>query len=190
MPVLTVPAAIDAFVSEYYPNKNFVFADHEALFFGRFAKPGDTFRSLLKFDIAELSSYYPALDIKSAYLQVYICRNDIPSGTVEAEIYRLTNEWSHTLLTWNSQPFAHPNPEQSFFVPAQWDGLMMVELTSMVKGWFNGDWPNYGLMIKGNEDQDSIVGIGSSHYDDPTARPQLKILFETVEPIDRNPKVR
>lgn len=184
MPVLTIPAAIDAFISEYYSNKNFVFSDHEALFFGRFAKPGDAFRSLLKFDIAELSSDHPGLNIISAYLQVYICRNDIPSGTVEAEIYRLTNAWNHTLLTWNSQPFAHHSPEQSFFIPAQWDGLMMVELTSMVKGWLNGDWPNYGLMIKGHESQDSIVGIGSSHYDDPAARPQLKILFEALNNAD------
>ncbi|MEN6328244.1 MAG: DNRLRE domain-containing protein [Syntrophomonas sp.] len=178
MPVLTLPAATDAFVSEYYPNKNFTLsdADNDALFWGRFKQPGDAFRSLLKFDIDELGNN-PALNLKSAYLQLHVCRNEIPSGTIETEIYRLVNAWNPAWLTWNSQPFANHFPDQSFVIPAQWEGMMMVELSLTVRGWLNGDFPNYGLMIKGNENQDSIVGIGSSHYDDPAARPQLKILF-------------
>ncbi len=180
MPVLAVPTVIDAFVSEYYPNKNFTLpdTDNNTLFFGRFKQPGDAFRSLLKFDIGKLNNNYQSFNIKSAYLQLHICRNEIPSGTIEVEIYRLVNAWGPTLLSWNSQPFAKHFPYQSFVIPAQWEGMMMIELSSMVRGWLNRDFPNYGLMIKGNENQDSVVGIRSSNYYDPAAHPQLKILFE------------
>ncbi|MDD3269036.1 MAG: DNRLRE domain-containing protein [Syntrophomonadaceae bacterium] len=185
MPVLTVPAAIDAFVSEYYPNKNFVLSDtdNDTLFLGRFTKPGDVFRSLLKFDLGELSNN-PAFNMISAYLQLHICRNEVPSGTIEVKLYRLVNTWNPAWLTWNSQPFAYHNPDQSFIIPAQWEGMMMVEVSSTVKGWLNGDFVNYGLLIKGNEEQNSIVGIRSSNYNDPAAHPQLKILFESPGSIN------
>ena len=184
MPVLSLPASKNVFVSEHYPDRNYSIADNDVLFLGRFMNIGDSFRSFLQFDLKQLTKKYSAnIEIESAYLQIFMYRNEIKSGTIEINIYRLLDPWNQQFLTWNNQVAFHNIPEQTFIIPSEWEGLMFIELSSLVKKWFKGAIPNYGIILKGDEDKNCLSGIRSTNYRDPDTHPQLKILYKASDKI-------
>lgn len=178
MSILTLPATKNAHLCEYFPDRNYSGTDNEGLFAGRFMKPGDRYRSLLFFNTEKLTGQPSSKSIKTAYLQFYIYRNEIPSGTVKAELYLLPDPGNIEFITWNNQPPVRHTPEQTFIIPAGWEGLVMVELTSTVTKWMEGSWLNHGLLIKGDEENNSLIGFRSINYSDPDTHPKLIIMFE------------
>ncbi|HWP97082.1 MAG TPA: DNRLRE domain-containing protein [Syntrophomonadaceae bacterium] len=179
MKVLTLPAFENVYISEYFSNQNFSDQSYDVLYIGRFEKPGDRYRSLLRFNINQLRKTYPTgIKIRSAYLQLFIFRNEIPSGLIQAEIYRLQDIWDKKLVTWNNQASAYSQAEQTFIIPYEWEGLILIDLTSTVRGWYKRSKLNCGIIIKGDEESNSLVGFRSTNYTDPNTHPRLKILFE------------
>ncbi|MEQ8175544.1 MAG: DNRLRE domain-containing protein [Syntrophomonadaceae bacterium] len=168
----------DAFVHEWYPDQNF--GTIIALFTGQFTQPGDSYRSLLKFD---LSSLPPASTINSSYLNLYMYRNETSADGCYIALYRLLNNWSQDTVTWNSQPPFSPSP----FSPI-WDaviyissstplGLISIDITDLVKGWFNGSIVNNGLIMVGEEVENCLVGFYSTNHPYSTMWPQLTVNF-------------
>lgn len=177
MRVLTLPASESAYISEYYPDQNY--SGENVLYISRFEQPGDSYRSLLRFDLSKMNNTYPqGVKIRSAYLQLYIDRNEIKSSHIKVGIYRILATWDKNLVSWYNQAPAHTQAEQTFIIPYEWKGLILADLTSTIQGWFEGSITNHGIIIWGDEENNCLIGMRSTNYPDLNAHPRLKILIE------------
>ncbi|MEN6391185.1 MAG: DNRLRE domain-containing protein [Syntrophomonas sp.] len=168
----------DVYIAQWFPDQNF--GTIIALFCGQFTQPGDSYRSLLKFDLSGLP---PASTINSAHLNLYMYRNETSSAGEYIAVDRLLNDWGQDTVTWNNQPPFSPTP----FSPI-WDayiyinsstplGPISIDITDLVKGWFNGSIVNNGLILVGDELDNGLVGFYSTNHPYSTMWPQLTVNF-------------
>ncbi len=158
MPIY-IPASGATHISEYYGDRNPMAVDCN-LYISRFQGAGDRYRSLVKFDLRHLAELLPAgAAIGSAYLQLTVIRNDIPSGSINAGIWRCREDWDEAGVTWNRQPATAENPDIVFTIPAGWTGMMTVDATPLVRDWVDGHYSNYGFLLRGDEDNNRIVAF-------------------------------
>lgn len=156
---IKIPAAKAVHISEYYGNQNPIPLDRN-LYIGRYKGKGDIYRSLIGFDLLDLPGLLPhGTTIGIAYLQILITRNEIPSGTIDASLWRCREEWDRTTVTWNNQPATVAAPDLAFTIPAGWTGWITLDATTLVLDWVSGNYPNYGFLLRGNELHNSVVAF-------------------------------
>lgn len=164
--------AKSAAITEYYADQNCAALNDHNLYISRFAKPGDSYRSLLQFDLSYIPQSAP---IEKAYLQLNIFKNLISSSSIKVGIYRLLEEWNEKTITWNSMvPFATV-PEQFFIIPAVWTGLIIVDVTKLAINWVNRYYTNRGIILIGSEYQNNLVAFYGLEETDKTRQPMLII---------------
>ena len=172
MKSITLTASKDDYISEFNPTQNFFGENDDALFVSQYKIPGDAFRTLLQFELKN-----PLLPsnaaIKRAYLLLSIYRNEIPSGVITGKIYRLLNSWDKHTVTWNNQPSCSVVPDQTFILPTQWTGLMIIDISTLTRSWIDGSIPNNGLVIIGDENNNRVVGFRNNRFSDVESRPKL-----------------
>jgi len=137
-------------------------------------------RSILRFD---LSSIPAGTYIKSATLQPsligYVYQTGQSSNMV-VTAYRISQAWPGS-PTWNNFAGAFAESYGSATVGTSFV-RSNIDVTVLVRGWVNGTWPNYGMMLRGQEGsycnlKDFASANGSSsdwpqlivEYPDPTA---------------------
>lgn len=162
-------------ISEWYPDSSLRDTDAGALYVSRFLNPGDAFRSLLQFDLTVLPV---GKTFKTAYLQLYIYRNEIPSGTINARVFSINQAWNEDSVSWAGQPQISGIPYESFLVPSGWKGFILIDLSSLVSCWLNGDMGNHGCMIIGEEDHNCLVAFASTEYSETDKHPRLILIPE------------
>lgn len=149
------------YVSEFYKNQNFTNRIQTA-YIGRFRGQGDIYRTLLNFDLEVFRDSLALQETKKpVFLRLNIERNEITKGAIQAGIYRISSAWDAQYVSWDNQPAYPLHPDTTFVIPEKWVGLMLININSLIKRWLNGFWPNYGLMIKGNEETDCLVSFSS-----------------------------
>lgn len=149
--------------------------DAGALYVSRYQNPGDAFRSLLQFDLGLLPIGKP---YNTAYLQLFIYRNQIARGTIKASIYPLFEAWDENGLTWNHRPSAAETAIKEIIIPAGWTGFILFDISKLLQSWLDGSLENYGLMIAGDESRDRLVAFASSAYPQRDKHPQLILIPE------------
>jgi hypothetical protein len=107
-------------------------------------------RALLHFDVSTFLP--PGTTIHQATLQLYMVGYcDAVSTSYQA--YRITDDWSELTTTWNNQP-SFAEGYGSTVIPGPpgepWDWYTF-DVTALVQAWINGNYPEYGLMIRGPE---------------------------------------
>ncbi len=117
-------------------------------------------RILLKFD---LSSIPQNAQITSAVLYL---DNYNPHGTtpIPTAIHRITESWSYG-VTWSTQPAYDPTPASTgtwYFSWSHYEGSW--DITSLVQGWVDGTYENYGITIRHNSEEE---GDGDDVYGPP-----------------------
>lgn len=157
------------YVSQYFPDKNYGLSKDKTLFVGQFKGQGDSYRSLMHFDLTKLVERA----FESVYLFMNITRNEIPAGIIQLGIYRVLKDWDEKTVTWNSLPPVVPVPELSFPVVNGWTGLITVDITRLVLLWLESTFPNHGLVLIGNELSDSLVAISNIQDKDFSNWPRL-----------------
>lgn len=114
----------------------------------------------------------PGVTIDSAIFTIYL-------GVVDNQVvnvHRITSPWAESLVTWDNFAGAYdPAIEGSFIADAV--GFKSVNVTSLVNGWLDGVFPNYGLLIESNGTGMEIYG--SSEFVDENLRPALTICYTT-----------
>mgnify|MGYP007128606621 CR=1 FL=1 len=169
-----VKANICTYVSEYYGSQVFPGQAQEVVFIGRFQGQGDVYRSLLHFDLELLAKYEKLIEQgHPVYLRLCLARNTISNGTLRVGIHRIFSLWDPAGTAWNNQPGHSFYPDTSFIIPGKWKELILVNINGLVNGWLKGYFPNYGFIIKGNENTDSLVAFRSSEYPGLRAAPVL-----------------
>ncbi len=159
-------------ISEYYSARNYSTSSDKSLFISQFKQPGDSYRTLLQFDLHNIEA---SDEIQRAYLQLNLYKNDIDSGTINIGVYRLLQAWDDNVVTWaNMLPFAS-TPEYRFVIPAVWVGLILFDITWLICNWVDHIHMNHGFILVGEEHKNSLVAFHSSRADDSSCWPMLII---------------
>lgn len=137
---------------------------------------GKIARSLIKFDIASLPANQT---ITKATLRVYLVISWDFANTIRTiTAYRVSSNWAESSITWNNAPGYGAAYGANSIVHLAW-GWYEFNVTDLVKGWINGTYPNYGIMLRGPE----ISGTDSSWRGfstrDGSFTPQLTIEFQS-----------
>ncbi|MDD2620289.1 MAG: DNRLRE domain-containing protein [Syntrophomonadaceae bacterium] len=179
MPNIFFSPQSNTYISQYYPNTKY--NGSTSLFVSRFQTTGDIYRSLLRFCLInpECSSdnIHGGATINEAYLRLTIARNQIPPGSsININAYRILQPWNASKVTWNTQPVFGTSPEVSVPVGASL-GTLEMNLTNLVRGWFDGSIPNAGLLLTGDEINNRLLGFYSSYAPNITLWPRLYINY-------------
>mgnify|MGYP000908836147 CR=1 FL=1 len=162
----------NTYISAYYPDDNFAASPDKALFAGRYQHDGDAYRTLLQFDLREISEKgLKTGNIDIIFLQLFLAQNRIPSGAIRVRLCRLLEPWEDRYVTWNTQP--RGDYGQEIIIPAGYTGLVIMEVTSLVKEWLSGSVPNYGLGVNGDEQNNRLLAFHSTAHPDPGTWPRL-----------------
>jgi len=142
---------------------------------------------LIQFDINSLPS---DASIKHAYLKLYLTGG----GDTTLRVERITSPWDERGAIWNNQPSIWTYT--GLFIPLLMDigasgHTYSIEITNIVKDWFEGNYANYGLILMPSErDPYSNCEFYSSEYTGEIydiRRPRLEVGYESVTPPSPTP---
>lgn len=162
----------DVYISEWYENQNF--DSSTGLFISQYKQTGDDYRSLLQFDLANIP---PTSTIEKAQLELKIYRNEVSSG-ISVEAHRLLNNWAEDEVTWNNQPpFSFDIDGGVYITQTTPPEYISIDITDLVKGWYDGSIPNNGLILLGYEVGNDLIGFVSSRGNYSNEWPKLSVEF-------------
>lgn len=107
-------------------------------------------RSLIKFDQLETLK---GKKILKAYLYITGSARDNANFNADPKemfCHRLLEKYSNP-LKWTEMPKFDPEPETSIIVGETNEEIFSMDITSLVVNWLNGRFPNYGILLKGND---------------------------------------
>ncbi len=109
--------------------------------------------------------------LDSAFFSIYV---DSPSGQT-VNVHRVTADWAENTVTWNSFAGQYdPTIIGSFVAGAV--GMYSVNVTALVQGWLDGDYPNYGLLIE--QGYTPLTAFNSSEWPyNIDRRPMLQLYY-------------
>lgn len=163
----------DAYISEWYANTNF--GSEVALFVSQYVQPGDDYRSLLQFNLGHIP---PTSTIEQATLELTVYRNEVSGPPIEIAAHRLLDHWNQFAVTWDNQPFIRAVPDSEISIASGPPcGKVYMDLTELVRGWYDGSIPNNGLLLKGNEKCNDLVAFRSTNFQESDSWPLLHVCF-------------
>lgn len=173
--IVFIPSA-DTYIAEYYPNENFHLSS--ALFLSRYQQPGDIYRSLITMGLyAPVGNIDYNCTILDAQLQLMVYRNEIPSGSIDVTVHRILQEWDAAFVTWNSQPLASAAPDATTSITAGYTGLLSIDVSNLIKDWWTGAFPNFGMLIKGQESSNNLIAFYGRQYINSDYYPRLVVHY-------------
>ena len=106
-------------------------------------------RGLIKFDLSAIPA---GTTINNASLNVYYMGYwDYLNYSRTFTPYRISSSWSELEVTWNNQPsIAEAYGTASITANESWR-YVAFNVTDLVRGWVNGSYTNYGIMLRGPE---------------------------------------
>lgn len=170
LPTIRRTPTKDAYISEFYSNQNFGGVPY--LYISQYVMRNDDYRSLLQFSLRSIPS---GRRIVSARLLLTIYRNEIPEGTrIHVSLRRIVRPWSESGVTWNNQPLSRFVSAFSVSSARSPGSVIRLNVTSLVRRWYNRSIANNGIMLRGNESRDSLLGFYSS---ESTSPPRLIVTY-------------
>ena len=170
---VTLTSIADSYVLEGAPTDNFgsttdmwVGYDH--------CSGGKISRSLVQFDASSIPA---GASISEATLHLYLWNScDIGERTHVVTVYRTNASWSESSVTWNTKP-GYAEQYGSASIPSRTWGWYSFDVTDLVRGWVDGSFSNYGLMVRGPESS----GTGSARLGfatrETTYDPYLEVTY-------------
>jgi uncharacterized repeat protein (TIGR01451 family) len=138
---------------------------------------GEISRSLAQFDLSGIPS---GATVNQARLYLYLMNScDIGERTHTATVYRVNSSWSSSSVTWNTKP-GYAEAYGSASIPSATWGWYSFDATNLVRGWVNGSFSDYGLMIRGPESSGTSsarLGFATLNQSGTTYDPYLEITY-------------
>lgn len=179
-------ACQSAFISSLYPSNRYGKggANYEGTLYVGFHEDYGTARSLLQ---------VPTLPTMSAgdkvvHAEIATCvRKCLPDVTVS--VYRVLTSWTQSTVCWNSniqfESTAYEYqliPEMATDADYYWESF---EITELVRGWYSGEYDNYGIMLRADVETLSsgyhdAQMFSSGHPNAVAARPLLIIYYRNM----------
>ena len=169
----------DAIIKSITPDQNYSGSDYLSTFSWTNGGLFNHARTLIEFDLSDI---VPQTKISSAKLSLFMISHDNLTGQTGDNaygIFRITQPWSESSVTWNNQPEISKlhkvsvaksiDPDQSY---------LNIDITLIVQDII--DYPNesYGIMLKLDEEipYKSVI-VASSEYSQNAKRPKLVIFY-------------
>ncbi len=115
-------------------------------------------RVLVRFDLPTLSAGDKI--VSAAVTLTQLASGVSPSGTtLEIDTYRVTSAWDAGTATWNNMASRFSQDRVYDFCIATSSGSIQRQsyyITDLVSSWYDGTYPNYGVMLKWKEDTGSV----------------------------------
>jgi hypothetical protein len=171
-----VIAALDTEIIEGYPTANCADAlEMRAGYDTHLVPPGQVLRSLIWLNLAWLR---PEATIHSATLRLYLSSSyDYAGHSVAITPFRVTSLWAENSVTWETGPLHGESYAPTWITHGAW-GWYEFDLTTLVRNWVAGTYPNYGLMLRGPETASGWRGFATNS----TTTPPYLILDYTQNP--------
>ena len=175
-----IGAAQSAFVSSANPNKCYLATttdDMGSLYVGNISGFGQT-ESYIKF------TSLPALGIADKVIdaRVYLALRKCEIG-LTVNIKQLTTDWDPYTVKWNNKPSSNNIIKDYMALTEQTDTsqFQSVEITDLVRGWYSGEYPNYGISLSTDKTTASKAWFYSIHYTGYTAaRPVMTVTYRNM----------
>jgi RHS repeat-associated protein len=161
----------DNFIASNFPDS--IYSSNTYMHTGYNSYFGIT-RALVRFYLPSLPSDSV---ISSATFNAYQTNTD--GQQVSIDLYRITSNWTSS-VTWNNQP-SIGSTKESTVTSSTANAYWSWEITQLVKDWYNGIQPNYGLMLKQQNEASSPYRTFNT-VNSGTNTPRITINY-WVEPI-------
>lgn len=129
------------------------------MYISQYKQSGDDYRSLLQFSLDSIPN---RRRIISARLQLTIYRNEIPfKSSIRASLGRTLESWQEFSVTWNKQP--RSRRVLGFWISSarRPGSTITLNVSSLLRRSYNQRSSNLGIMLQGNECENSLVGFYS-----------------------------
>jgi hypothetical protein len=150
-------------------------------------------RGLFKFDLSVLPEHSI---IDSATVSLYVgfqgflpqySQHRIPS----VSLYEVTSDWTEMGVTYNTKPTWDFTQVTSLPIPqgtgqgnnTPVNGYINGNLTSLVRDWYDGTTPNYGLMTSDTTNQYGLLRIYAHEATGTGSDPRLRITYHIEQPV-------
>ena len=166
---------IDSLISDGTPFSNWGYSDHVSI--GNNLSYDQEFRACLKFDLSDLTS---DTIIVNALLKLYQYETLGSLVNFMIGLYRTTENWEETAITWDNQPTCYSIPESTFVITAEETAWLSWDITPLLQGWVDGSIINQGVFLKEMNEGlvKTYIKCYSSDYNiDPSLRPKLEITY-------------
>ena len=175
-----ISAANSAFVSSANPNKCYLASGTDemgSLYVGNISGFGQT-ESYIKF------TSLPTLGIADKVIdaRVYLALRKCEIG-LTVNIKQLTSDWDPYTVKWNNKPTSNSIIKDYMALTPQTDTsqFQSVEITDLVRGWYSGEYPNYGISLSTDKTTASKAWFYSIHYTGYTAaRPIMTVTYRNM----------
>jgi hypothetical protein len=166
------PVNADSWLKESSPDETHG-ADEELI-----AKnlPGDSMRPVLHFD---LTAVPPGAHVVSATAWIRVNSADDSGNPVN--VHRVTAAWSEGSVSWNLLASAYDPKVVGSMLPDQGDAWRGVAITSLVRSWTLGTYPNDGVVLIPTSDGVQS-GYASKEWSVPSERPCLHVVATCEAP--------
>jgi len=165
----------DTYLRNDFPNNNFGT--------GTILRVGETsanvkYRSVIRdLNITSITSEDSIADAK---LQFYV-EEFVGNSNITISAHRITQQWDESITTWNRRTSGFlwyssggdydSTPINSINISTQTGIYYNITITNLVKGWLNGSYSNYGLILIATGAPGNYSGISSSEHTTPAQRP-------------------
>ena len=111
------------------------------------------------------------------------------SSSYRVKAYRVTSNWSESSLTWNHQPGRAETVGSATF--STHDGTKEIDITDLVRQWYDGTRSNYGITIRMKKENDRggvfCSRSGTSSQCQGQIHPRLRIEYQEATPDTTSP---
>lgn len=155
--------------------------DSGSLYVGNMGGEYGLTQSYLKFD--KLPTLSVADKVTDATFQVTLYKCEVG---LQLDIKRVTSSWDTNKVTWNTKPSVNSTILDYKMLSETALGVnkyLYFEITDLVRGWYSGEYANYGVSLSTDKTSSSKAWILSSRYDEFTQkeyRPILKITYRNM----------
>ena len=168
----------NSYVASGKPTKNL---NHNGFFgVGRESSAGNL-RSYIKFDLPAIKS---SDTVVGAYLGLGLAKYS-GSSPVHAAVYRVTNDWSKKVKTmkWGTKPKTDVNAESTTKISSSGSSPVF-DITRLVKSWYEGNFPNYGMELRALNNNLSYFEFVSTNFGVKKYNPMISIFFVSGDGLE------
>jgi hypothetical protein len=139
-------------------------------------QPGGDRRSLVRFNLSDIPANS---SITSARLYLY----EMSSKTnLVVDVYRVTGDWAENTVTWGF-PWANAGGDfdssvaHAHFIPGVQNCSVSLDISSLVQGWVDESYPNYGVLLYAIGPSPFIEYATKEETTHPEWAPRLEITY-------------
>lgn len=171
-PTIVITDAANVATNYVLQNDDGIYNNNQYLYVGN-TSYGEG-RSFLKFDTSAIPG---GVTIDSAMLGV--ATDEERASIPRVGVYNVTQNWDTNTLRWSNQPTVAGSPEDSYahnIVYAWWN----FDVTNLVKNWYSGATPNYGISLRAQDPSISRRVFMSKHHSTVEFKPYLLVYYNAA----------